>query len=85
MLRPAPAAEPPSFQLVEYWARNSELRCTNAVDDGLGRFSAPPNASKAMAPTPPAAPRTPRIRSIPVTSARMPAAGIFRVKKSDLA
>ena len=85
MLAAAPAAEPPSFQLVEYWARNSELRCTNAVEDEPGRLSAPPNASKAIAPTPPAAPRTPRIRSMPVTSARMPAAGILRVKKSDLA
>ena len=64
----------------------SQIRVdVNAAADYGTRFSAPPNASKAILPPPPLAPRTRRSRSTPASKAAIPAGGSSAVEEPDLA
>src|ERR1700759_1536102 len=80
-----PLAAAPLVQSVVYWAMNRASRCTNAVEDGLTRLTAPPMASSAMPPTPPLPPCTLRIASTPPSSVPIPALLSGVVKRSDFA
>src|SRR6185312_2982284 len=65
---------------------NSALRCTNAVAAGWTLLTAPPSASNAIAPPPPAGPLCTWLASSVASIAALTPAGFRRsVKKSDLA
>src|ERR1700722_8372289 len=80
-----PAAAAPLFQPVVYWAPNSAFLCTKAVAVGETRLIAPPMASKATPPTPPAAPRTDCRLVTPRSRVAIPAFDSGLEKKADLA
>src|SRR5260370_4306169 len=83
--RATPADADPTGQPVVYWAWKSASRCTNAVEPGATRLTAPPSASNAIPPDPPGAPFT-RCRFSTLDS-RVPIAWLLNglVTKSDLA
>src|ERR1700677_3068382 len=80
-----PAAVALVFQPVVYWASNRAFLCTKAVAGGETRLTAPPRASNATPPRPPAAPRRDCRESTPCSRVLIPALDRARVKKSDLA
>jgi len=80
-----PAAPAPTDQPVVYCAENSAFLCTKAVAPGATRLTAPPRASSAIPPTPPAAPGTRCSATTPASRVPIPALLSGVVKKSDLA
>src|ERR1700684_2370548 len=80
-----PAAAAPLVQSVVYWAPNRAFLCTKAVAVGETRLIAPPMASNATPPTPPAAPRTDCRAVPPRSSVAIPALDSGLEKEADLA
>src|ERR1700735_2494462 len=79
-----PATAAPLVQSVVYCAPNRAFLCTKAVAVGETRLIAPPMASNATPPTPPAAPRTDCRLVMPRSSVAIPGLDSGRGKWAGL-